>query len=49
LYAKAMAMIEQPIATMIERDDKIPPLPELLSELDRARTTGFDARAKVLV
>ncbi|NNK45381.1 MAG: DUF692 domain-containing protein, partial [Altererythrobacter sp.] len=39
LYAKAMAMLEQPVATMIERDDKIPPLPELLSELDRARTT----------
>lgn len=49
LYAKAMAMLEQPVATMIERDDKIPPLPELLSELDRARTTGFDAHAKVLV
>ena len=26
-----------PVATMIERDDHIPPLPELLSELDRAR------------
>ena len=37
LYAKAMAMIVQPVATMIERDDKIPPLPELLTELDRAR------------
>ena len=48
LYSKAMAMLEQPVATMIERDDKIPPLPELLSELDRARAAGFDARAKVL-
>ncbi|MCA0903768.1 DUF692 domain-containing protein [Qipengyuania aquimaris] len=26
-----------PVATMIERDDAIPPLPELLHELDRAR------------
>ncbi len=26
-----------PVATMIERDDHIPPLPELLAELDRAR------------
>lgn len=48
LYSKAMAMLKQPVATMIERDDKIPPLPELLSELDRARAAGFDARAKVL-
>ncbi|MEM7703219.1 MAG: DUF692 domain-containing protein [Pseudomonadota bacterium] len=37
LYAEAMAMIEQPIATMIERDESIPPLTELLTELDRAR------------
>lgn len=37
LYAKAMDMLPQPVATMIERDDKIPPLPELLRELDRAR------------
>ena len=26
-----------PVATMIERDDHIPPLPELLAELDHAR------------
>ena len=26
-----------PVATMIERDDAIPPLPELLAELDHAR------------
>ncbi len=32
-----------PVATMIERDDKIPPLPELLAELAIART--FAARA----
>jgi uncharacterized protein (UPF0276 family) len=43
LYAKAMAMIEQPVATMIERDDKIPPLPELLTELDRARSLARES------
>ena len=37
LYAKAITMLPQPVATMIERDDHIPPLPELLTELDRAR------------
>ncbi|SMQ69570.1 hypothetical protein SAMN06297468_1754 [Altererythrobacter xiamenensis] len=42
LYAEAMARLTQPVATMIERDDKIPPLPELLGELDRAR--AFAAR-----
>lgn len=36
LYAKAMAKLG-PVATMIERDDGIPPLPELLEELDMAR------------
>lgn len=36
LYAKAIAMTG-PVATMIERDDAIPPLPELLAELDVAR------------
>ena len=36
LYAKASAMLG-PVATMIERDDAIPPLPELLAELDHAR------------
>ena len=43
LYAKAMAMIEQPVATMIERDDKIPPLPELLTELDCARSLARES------
>jgi uncharacterized protein (UPF0276 family) len=42
LYAKAMAMIPQPVATMIERDDKIPPLPDLLAELDRARGLALE-------
>lgn len=37
LYSKAMRMIEQPVATMIERDENIPPLTDLLRELDRAR------------
>ena len=45
LYAKAVAMLEQPVATMIERDDNIPPLPELLAELDRARGIANEARA----
>lgn len=43
LYEKALAVIEQPVATMIERDDHIPPLPELLSELDRARGIAQEA------
>jgi uncharacterized protein (UPF0276 family) len=43
LYAKAMAMIKQPVATMIERDDKIPPLSELLAELDLARELATEA------
>ena len=37
LYAEATAMMPQPVATMIERDANIPPLPDLLTELDRAR------------
>ena len=36
LYRTAAAMLG-PVATMIERDDAIPPLPELLAELDIAR------------
>lgn len=36
LYAEALARLG-PVATMIERDDAIPPLAELLAELDRAR------------
>lgn len=36
LYAKALSMLG-PVATMIERDDAVPPLPELLAELDQAR------------
>lgn len=36
LYAKAVRRFGD-VSTMIERDDHIPPLPELLEELDRAR------------
>ncbi len=36
LYAAALQRVG-PVATMIERDDDIPPLPELLAELDIAR------------
>jgi len=47
LYAKAMAMLPQPVATMIERDDHIPPLPDLLAELDRARGIANEVREPV--
>ncbi|MDJ0979277.1 MAG: DUF692 domain-containing protein [Erythrobacter sp.] len=40
LYSDAMALIEQPVATMIERDENIPPLADLLYELDRARSAS---------
>ncbi|MEO9462197.1 MAG: DUF692 domain-containing protein [Marinomonas sp.] len=46
LYAKACAMLAAtnvPVATMIERDGNIPPLPELLSELDKARAVSAGA------
>ena len=36
LYGEAITRFG-PVATMIERDDNIPPLEDLLSELDRAR------------
>jgi uncharacterized protein (UPF0276 family) len=39
LYAKARSLCGS-VATMIERDDNIPPLPELLAELDIARQLG---------
>jgi hypothetical protein len=44
LYAAAVARFAG-VATMIERDDHIPPLPELVSELDRARAIGSPAIA----
>jgi hypothetical protein len=43
LFARAMALLG-PVAVMIERDDAIPPLPELLSELDQARSLAATAR-----
>jgi len=44
LYAKAMSMLG-PVATMIERDGDIPPLNELLDELDIARNLGQHAHS----
>lgn len=42
LYAEALRRYG-PVATMIERDDRIPPLAELVAELDRARAIAADA------
>jgi len=42
LYAKAIERLG-PVATMIERDDEIPPLSELLDELAIARALGASA------
>ena len=42
LYAYALRRFG-PVSTMIERDDNIPPLAELLAELDRARAIAYDA------
>ena len=39
LYAEALGLVG-PVATMIERDDHIPPLAELVAELDHARSIG---------
>jgi uncharacterized protein (UPF0276 family) len=39
LYAAAVQRFGR-VSTMIERDDNIPPLPELLAELDRVRRIG---------
>jgi len=44
LYILAAARFTQ-AATMIERDDNIPPLPELLAELDIARALAVSAHA----
>lgn len=43
LYAYAIARLGT-VATLIERDDRIPPLPELLAELDRARAFASHGR-----
>lgn len=42
LYAHAIARLG-PVATMIERDAAVPPLPDLLAELERARGYGASA------
>lgn len=47
LYGKAMQQLG-PVAVMIERDDAIPPLEDLLGELDCARRSSFSAAAAVL-
>jgi len=39
LYAQALKLCG-PVATMIERDDHIPPLAELVAELDHARAVA---------
>ena len=44
LYAHALARLG-PVPTMIERDDRIPPLAELVDELDRARSIAADVTA----
>jgi hypothetical protein len=44
LYERAVQRLG-PVTTMIERDDRIPPLPELLAELDRARALAARAQA----
>lgn len=41
LYAEAVRRLP-PVATMIERDDDIPPLPVLLAEMERARRITAD-------
>lgn len=43
LYVYAIARLGT-VATLIERDDRIPPLPELLAELDRARAFASHGR-----
>lgn len=42
LYAEAVRRFGN-VATMVERDDRIPPLAELVAELDRARAIAADS------
>ena len=44
LYAEAVRRFGA-VATMVERDDRIPPLAELVAELDRARAVAADSLA----
>ncbi|WP_432201182.1 MNIO family bufferin maturase [Erythrobacter sp. W53] len=46
LFVEAYAGLGD-VAVMIERDDAIPPLPELLEELGKARALGAEARETV--
>jgi uncharacterized protein (UPF0276 family) len=46
LYEAALARVG-PVATMVERDANIPPLPELLAELDKARGIAAGAYQEV--
>jgi uncharacterized protein (UPF0276 family) len=43
LYRLVMLSVQHPVATMIERDDAIPPLADLLRELAVARSIAGDA------
>jgi uncharacterized protein (UPF0276 family) len=45
LYQRAIERLG-PVATMIERDDRIPPLPELMAELEQARALAAGAQAR---
>jgi hypothetical protein len=45
LYERAIRRLG-PVPTMIERDDRIPPLADLLHELDRARQVAQEALAR---
>lgn len=47
LYAKAIERFG-PVSTMIERDDNIPPLADLVAELDRARSVSDQVIARGL-
>lgn len=46
LYAQAVKHLGQ-VSTMIERDDNIPELPELITELERARTVQQSALSEI--
>lgn len=48
LYESAIGTLGD-VAVMIERDDAIPPLADLLAELDRARTIPATARAELAI
>jgi hypothetical protein len=46
LYARALKRFG-PVSTMIERDDNIPPLADLIAELDHARAIAARVLPKV--